>query len=166
MKNKILYLAGLIINKWGVFSSKCITEFYKKRISSCGKDVRFYSGVTIVNPETVIIGDHTHIGENCHLRGGGKLMIGSWCQIANNSIIITGVHQITGDKYYRNNAYQDVTIGNNVWIASGAIILPGVEIGDNSVIAAGAVVSRSVAANVVVAGVPARVIGTVPDNKK
>ncbi len=48
-----------------------------------------------------------------------------------------------------------VTIGNNVWIGMGAIILKGVTIGNNSVVGAGAVVSKSVPPNTVVAGNPA-----------
>jgi acetyltransferase-like isoleucine patch superfamily enzyme len=51
-----------------------------------------------------------------------------------------------------------ITIGNNVWIGVAATILPGVTIGDNAVIAAGAVVSRSVPADTLAAGVPARVL--------
>lgn len=49
-----------------------------------------------------------------------------------------------------------ITIGNNVWIGMGAKILDGVTIADNAVIAAGAVVNKDVAANTLVAGVPAK----------
>ena len=48
-----------------------------------------------------------------------------------------------------------VIISDNVWIGMNAVILKGVTIGENSVVAAGAVVTKSVAANVVVAGNPA-----------
>jgi len=51
-----------------------------------------------------------------------------------------------------------VVIGNNCWIGGGATILAGVHIGDGCVIAAGSVVTKSVAANSIVAGVPAKVI--------
>jgi len=51
-----------------------------------------------------------------------------------------------------------VTIGDDVWIGGGAILLPGVSIGEGSTVAAGAVVTCNVPASVVVAGNPARVV--------
>ena len=51
-----------------------------------------------------------------------------------------------------------VTIGNNVWIGGGAIIMPGVTIGDNVVIGAGSVVTRDVPSNKIACGNPCRVI--------
>jgi acetyltransferase-like isoleucine patch superfamily enzyme len=51
-----------------------------------------------------------------------------------------------------------VRIGNDVWIGTRAIILPGVQIGDGAIIGAGSVVTRDVPALAVVGGVPARVI--------
>ena len=49
-----------------------------------------------------------------------------------------------------------VTIGANVWIGGGAIILPGVTIGDDAIVGAGSIVTRDVAAGVTVVGDPAR----------
>lgn len=49
-------------------------------------------------------------------------------------------------------------LGKNVWIGSNATILQGVTIGDNAVVAAGAVVTKDVAANTVVGGVPAKIM--------
>ena len=51
-----------------------------------------------------------------------------------------------------------IHIGKRVWIGANATITAGVTIGDNSVVAAGAVVTKDVPANVVVGGVPARII--------
>jgi acetyltransferase-like isoleucine patch superfamily enzyme len=51
-----------------------------------------------------------------------------------------------------------VKIGDNVWIGMNAVVLKGVTIGDNSVVAAGAVVTKSVPANVIVAGNPAEIV--------
>jgi len=56
-----------------------------------------------------------------------------------------------------------VMIGRNVWIGTAAIILRGVTIGDNAVVAAGSVVTKSVPANTVVAGNPAKIIKTLEE---
>ena len=51
-----------------------------------------------------------------------------------------------------------VTIGKNVWIGSGSIILPGVSIGDNSIIGAGSVVNKDIPENSIAVGNPCKVI--------
>jgi acetyltransferase-like isoleucine patch superfamily enzyme len=53
-----------------------------------------------------------------------------------------------------------LTVGDDAWIGTGAVILAGVTIGDGAIVGAGAVVTKSVAPNAIVAGVPARQIGT------
>jgi maltose O-acetyltransferase len=61
--------------------------------------------------------------------------------------------RISGDEYTR-----PIVIKDNVWIGASATINPGVTIGNNVVVGAGAVVTKDVPDNVVVAGVPAKVI--------
>ncbi|GAB3711940.1 acyltransferase [Flavobacterium koreense] len=56
-----------------------------------------------------------------------------------------------------------IKIGNNCFIGARAFIMPGVTIGDNSIVGAGSIVSKSVPADVVVAGNPARIICTVAE---
>ena len=56
------------------------------------------------------------------------------------------------------NHFAPIHLKKGVWIGAHATILPGVTIGENSIVAAGAVVTKDVPANVIVAGVPARVM--------
>ena len=53
-----------------------------------------------------------------------------------------------------------IVIKRNAWIGVGASVMPGVTIGENAVVAANAVVTKDVAANTIVGGIPAKVIGT------
>jgi maltose O-acetyltransferase len=55
-------------------------------------------------------------------------------------------------------AAQPITIGANVWLGGGVIVLPGVTIGENTVVGSGAVVTRDLPANVVAVGNPARIV--------
>lgn len=107
---------------------------------------------------------------------GAKLTIGSYCSIADQvEIMLGGNHRADWASTYPFSAFReqwpeapagldhqgptaDVVIGHDVWIGSGALILPGVTIGSGAIIAARAVVSRNVPAYAVVAGVPARVM--------
>lgn len=63
------------------------------------------------------------------------------------------------------NVFGRIKIGNNVFIGSRAMILPGVTIGDNVVIATGSIITKDVPNNSVVAGVPAKVIKTLEEYK-
>ena len=60
----------------------------------------------------------------------------------------------------------NITIGNDVWLAGGVIVLPGITIGDGSTVGAGSVVTHDVEPYTVVAGNPARVIRRLPRNDK
>lgn len=67
------------------------------------------------------------------------------------------------DRYVK---YAPITVGDDAWIGANAIILPGVTIGKLSVLGAGAVVAKDVPDYAVVAGVPAKIVGDVRNNRK
>lgn len=58
-----------------------------------------------------------------------------------------------------------ITIGNNVHIGIGAVIMPGVSIGSNVIIGCGAIVTKNIPDNSIAVGIPARVIETIDDYK-
>ena len=105
------------------------------------------------------LGDAVYANANLTLVDDGNIRIGSHTMIGPNVTFATASHPI--DPAQRRAGLQfnrDITIGENVWIGAGAIILPGVTIGDNSVIGAGSLVNRDIPANVVAVGVPCRVL--------
>ena len=110
----------------------------------------------VYNPECIRAGHHVDIGEFCHIRAAGGLVIGNYVLIASNVAITTQGHP-TQPPRWGHVEEGPIEIGNDVWIGTGAIILANVRIGDGSVVAAGAVVTTDVSDHVVVAGTPARV---------
>lgn len=88
-----------------------------------------------------------------------RVTIGKNCMIGPRVSIYTAGHPLDAETRISGLEFgKPVTIGDNVWIGGNAVINPGVTIGNNVVIAAGAVVTKDVPGNVVVAGVPAKVI--------
>ena len=95
------------------------------------------------------------------LMDSGKITIGNNVFIAPNVSIITEEHAMDAVQRAQGLEYtHPVTIGDNVWICTGAIVLPGVTIGDNSVIGAGSVVTKDIPPNRLAVGNPCRVIRT------
>ena len=73
--------------------------------------------------------------------------------------IYTAIHPLNPTERNSGEEYaKPITFGNNVWIGGSAIVNPGVRVGNNVVIASGAVVTKDVPDNVVVGGNPAKVI--------
>ena len=91
------------------------------------------------------------------------ITIGNHCQITSGVRLFThGGGNVARDKYPDFDVFGKIVIGDWVYIGSGSLIMPGVTIGDNVLVAAG-VVTRSVPPRTIVAGNPARVVGTVDD---
>lgn len=104
------------------------------------------------------VGKNVALGAFVHILANERVTIGDNSIIAAHVQITTSTHdyRIMPFRSHRDNA--QVVIGSNVWIGSGAVILPGVTIGDNSVVGAGSVVTRSIPPYSVVVGSPAKVI--------
>jgi maltose O-acetyltransferase len=109
--------------------------------------------------QNIYIGDHVFLNVLCTILDCNEVHIGHHVMIGPNVQIYTAAHVLQAEP--RNQGWEvakPIVIEENVWLGGGAILLPGVRVGRNAVVGAGAVVSRSVPANTVVAGNPARVI--------
>ena len=105
------------------------------------------------------VGKDTYVNRGFALYGLGEVFIGDNCDIAPDVTFLTGSHKI-GDKSRRagEGTTENITVGNGTWICAKSTIVGGVKIGNGVVIAAGAVVTKDVPDNVLVGGVPAKII--------
>lgn len=112
-------------------------------------------------PESCIsIGSNCHLNNNVTIVACQEVVIGDNCLIGNRvTVFDSDFHDISPDSRYSSRGQSAaVSIGDDVWIGTGAMILKGVSIGAGSIVAAMAVVTKSVPGNCIVAGIPARVI--------
>ena len=93
-----------------------------------------------------------------------RISVGDDVQIGPNVQLLTPTHPVEpGPRRDKWEAGAPITIGDNVWLGGGAIVLAGVSIGANTIVGAGAVVTRDLPADVVAVGNPARVIRMLDD---
>ena len=144
-----------------------------------GKNVRLFGFVNLYGCE---IGDDVKIGTFVEIQKGAK--IGNRCKISSHTFVCEGVtledevfvgHNVTftNDRHPRataNGALQTeadwvclpTLVKRGASIGSGVVLLCGITIGENALIGAGSVVTRDVPPNTVVAGIPARVVKSLP----
>ncbi len=103
-----------------------------------GESVRINRGTTLFAYKEILIGDHTLIGEFVTVRDAN--------------------HGIAPDQLVRAQGHDSkaITIGRDVWIGRGSVILPGVNIGDGCIIGANSVVTKSIEAGMIAVGTPAK----------
>ena len=101
------------------------------------------------------LGKNVFINLGCRFQDTGGITIGDSSLIGHGSTLTTLNHRI--DPARRADMLPSpIVIGRNVWLGAGVTVVPGVTIGDGAIVGAGAVVTKDVAADTIVAGVPAR----------
>ena len=165
---RILHLRGIwrviamfLVNK--VFNGTRPAAFQIKRklLNTIGFSID--EGTKVVGPiectGTLTVGRDCWIGKNFKVNGNGSVVIGDNCDVAPEVTFQTGGHEIGSAERRAGkgiNAHQ--IVGNGVWIGGRVTIIGNTRIGDSSVIAGCACVVKDVEPNVLVGGVPAKVI--------
>lgn len=138
----LLYRFGCVLAKFPVIGSlfRVVLEYFIRIIyaSDISLKSKIGPGLMIVHGHDIVIGGDVKIGKKCKILNGVTL----------------------GNKDTESPINQQPIVGDNVVIGSGAKLLGAIQIGDNVVIGANSVVLRSVPTNVVVAGIPAKIVKT------
>jgi maltose O-acetyltransferase len=128
-------------------------------LGSVGRDIEVRAPLFCDFGSHITIGDRTFVNFGLMALDVATIVIGNDCQIGPNVQLLTPTHPLDSDaRRDKWEGAEPITIGDNVWLGGGVIVLPGVTIGENSVIGAGSVVTKDVPANVLAVGNPARVI--------
>lgn len=131
------------------------------------KDARIHATASIRNAQNVHVGKNSHINhlccvwadENSEIILGDNLLMGPGVCIFSSNHSTSKGHPMT----FQPRKEETIVIGNDVWLGALSVITAGVHIADGVIVAAGAVVTRSITQeNVIVGGIPAKIIGERP----
>ena len=137
-------------------------ELHGSRAIELGRELFLYRDLYLETQAQgkIRIGDSVVMSRGVHVVAFAGIEIGAGSMIGEYASLRDANHRFGDGLDLRSagHAAAPIKLGRNVWVGRGATILPGVEIGDGAVVGANAVVTRSVAAGDVVAGVPAKSI--------
>ncbi|MDJ1135678.1 sugar O-acetyltransferase [Streptomyces iconiensis] len=136
-------------------------------LGSVGENVRIRPPLFVDYGSHLSVGARTFVNYHLTALDVAPITIGEDCQIGPNVQLLTPTHPLEPQpRRDKLEAAEPITIGDNVWLGGGVIVLPGVTIGDDSVIGAGSVVAKDIPAGVVAVGNPARVLRTLYEKRR
>lgn len=120
---------------------------------------------SFANGQNITLGDRCRIGANCYLWAGpgqGRIILEPDVMLAPGVMMSAANYRFNDGSPVTDQAMKeaDITIGRDVWIGYGAVILAGAQVGQGAIIGAGAVVRGKVEPFAIVAGNPATTVGT------
>lgn len=157
--NWILLDLLLMILRWvGHFPFHSIRNLvYQIAGIRMGKGSTFHMWAVFNQPDNIVIGEDTIIGDHAFLDGRERIIVGNHVDIASYIMIWSGKHDYESVDF--KPVFSPVIIEDYVFIGPRVIIQPGVTIGKGAIVAAGAVVAKDVPPFAIVGGVPAKLIG-------
>ena len=128
-------------------------------IGSVGEGVDIRPPLRVDYGHNITIGDGSWVNFGLTALDVAPIVIGQDVLIGPNCSLYTAIHPTEpGPRRAKWESAAPIALGDNVWLGGSVVVCPGVTIGENSIIGAGAVVTRSVPANSIAVGNPARVI--------
>ena len=135
-----------------------ILKRVRKAQSSTNSENSLPGAVVYGDGSNIVLGKNVSFGGQVLLFGTAPIYIGDNTMIGYGTIIHTSTHDYQDHPMWYKRIDRPISVGKDVWIGTGAIILPGVKVADHSVVAAGAVVAANVPEGAIVAGNPAVIL--------
>jgi acetyltransferase-like isoleucine patch superfamily enzyme len=136
------------------FESKDPSYLDNRGTIQLGDQSRITQTFRIINKGVITIGAHSYVNPNAVIRIQKALTIGDHCAISwNCTFMDTHAHKVNGE-----DIPKEISIGHHVWIGAHVMVLKGAAIGNHCIVAAGSVVTGTFGDNVLIGGVPAKVI--------
>lgn len=120
-----------------------------------------YAELNTTKGGRIQIGKACSIHSFCVIYGAGGVTIGDHVRMATHTVVVGGNHGFDDPEqpiHAQEGTKKGITIGDDVWIGAGVIILDGVTIGPHAVIGAGSVVTKDIPADSIAYGTPANVV--------
>lgn len=156
-----MWFVGLLTNWWP--DNRCTLRLRgalaRPFIGRCGGNFQLGSGVTLLNPATLSVGNDVYIAHGSWLNAMGGLHLGDEV-IVSPYVVMSSLQHVFKDASVRfggSNA-APISVGRGSWIASHSTITAGVNIGAGCLIAANSAVTKDVPDGMMAGGVPAKVI--------
>lgn len=156
------YIQALkLVNYYNYSHVKPLRQLVK--LGQLGTGAAISPNATFSNCERIEIGKGLHLGARCALwagPGSGRILIGDDVLFGPDVMVTAANYRFNDGHPVTEQAMDeaDVVIGNDVWLGTRAIVLPGSRIGDGAIIGAGAVVRGEIPPMGIAVGVPARVV--------
>jgi maltose O-acetyltransferase len=120
----------------------------RQLLGHIGKDVLIWPPFYCVYGRNIYLGDSVFLNVLCTILDCNEVRIGNHVMIGPQVQIYTAAHDLVAASRIEGwEVARPVTVGDNVWLGGGCILLPGVTVGRNAVVGAGAVVTRDVPPN-------------------
>ncbi len=157
------HLAALIYNLVVTYVPSQVIRRATLRLfgAKVGRKTNILRGTTVAEPARLVIGDECSIGFRCLLDARGWLTIGNRVVIASDTHFLPGFHDFSAPMF--DAVSQPTFVEDYVWIASRCTIESGLTLGRGAVVLTCSLVRETVEPLQVVAGSPAKVVGTRPD---
>lgn len=128
-------------------------------LGKCGNDLRLARNVNFYNPSNLRIGNNVYIAFGCQIMANDVIEIADEVMFGPYVVVSAGNHTCRNGSFrYGIPLLAPIVIGHGAWVGTHVVVTAGSTIGPGALVAAGAVVTGEVLPNVIVGGIPARLI--------